>query len=229
MLRNFCAGQNTRALMLGEKSSPVLERLQPAFQKVFENDVRGTLLSDIWAADPDDTTPQYDNTSHKTPLDGPTYELFEAKLNDLRWPPLQARLSAEVFSQRSIRRRQARFSVSSVSLGDSQVVFGDYPDGDWSAGRIEDMFVWPKGGRRDRENRELAAFCLVKTFKPLSEDDAVQDPYRVFGPTGGRLFYEGGYQTTVLHIDEIKCHFAGIARKPQYIQAGCLHVLPLDR
>lgn len=231
MFNHFCAGQNIKALVLGNTSSPVLKRLQPVFCKRFDNDSRGTLLSDIYALDTADHI-HLTNSSHKTTLAPEIYGLLMAKLRQMgpSWASSawRATLKEPVLTQTSITARSIKYSVANTAIGDSQVVFGNYPRGDWSAGRIDAIFAWPKAHRADAEE-DQTIFLLLRIFKPLPPDEAGQDFYR-FYTDGGRLFqaeYEAGF--SLIQVHEIVAHFAGTAHLGEDGVPHRLHVLPLDR
>ncbi len=230
MFTRFCAGQNIRSLILGKIPSPIIQRFQPIFKKVFNGDSRGTLLSDIFALEDTDQI-QFSNLTRKTSLDVATCKLLEVKLQQmgLSWAPsaLRAARSESVLVQTNITAR-VKYSVDTTAYGDSQVVFGDYPSGNWFAGRISMMFAWPKSSQTSTD-QERTAFLLLRALKPLTEAEASQDWYRTY-PDGGRLFsaeYEA--DSVLIHIEEVIAHFAGTVHPSGDGTPRWLHVLPLDR
>ncbi len=232
MFKHFCAGQNIKALVLGNTSSSIIKRLQPLFCKRFDNDSRGTLLSDIYALDKTDHI-QLTNSSHKATLTSEVYGLLAAKLQQMgpSWASSawRATLKEPVLTQTSITVRGIKYSVANTAIGDSQVVFGNYPLGDWSAGRIDAIFSWPLKAHRADAEEEQTIFLLLRVFKPLPPDEAGQDRYRFYAD-GGRLFqaeYEEGF--SLIQVHEIVAHFAGTAHLGEDGVPHRLHVLPLDR
>lgn len=235
MFNHFCAGQNIRGFVMGNTSSSVLKRLQPLFCKRFDNDTRGTLLSDIYALDETDHV-QLTNSSHRATLTPMVYRLLAAKLQQMGRPwassAWRAAIKERVLPQNSITVRGIKYSVADTATGDSQVVFGNYPLGDWSAGRIDSIFAWPKANRASKledAQEERTIFLLMRVFKPLPPDEAGQDWYRLYAD-GGRLFqaeYEADF--SLIQASEIVAHFAGTMHLGEDGAPRRLHVLPLDR
>ena len=214
--------------MLGNVlSSPVIEKLRPAFLSKLRDDAHGTLLHDICATSRYDKV-QYKNKTKKAPLPPEVRTLLESKLRDLGRVTRKRMLQDGVLHQPSISWQGTKLSTTSKSLGDSQVIFRTLDShSDYSAGRICDIFMWPRvDGVGDEE---LEPFFVVNTLRPLSPADQELDYYSLFD-YGGKLFYsEYVAQPVVLQMHEILCHFAGTTHRSDSFAEQCLHVLPLDK
>ncbi len=226
MLKQFCAGQNIRALMTGPVHE-ALQSLQTVFVEVFQGDNRGTLLNDICAFE-DARKLQFKNHKVTTALDDETYRLLQHKLHSNASARPWALLQRKALIQASISRLGVKFSTFENAPGDSYIIFGDLSNGLWSAGRISQIFVW---GSSDSPEHQSALF-LTRKYVALNAADSKFDCYSKLsvGAFTGRLFYREFEDTPVLlGIDDIVCHFASTPVSLAKIQRKCVHVLPLDR
>lgn len=233
MFERFCAAQNIKAVMVGNVVPDALESLQKLFARVFmNNDSRGTLLNDIWAADVNEVI-QYRNHSQSSFLKDDILRLVQECLYRFHrnfggvGDPGRPLLHNRALMQTTINCRGMNFSSEATSVGDSQVIFGDYPSGAWFAGKISQIFLL-EGSAGVQVNQ--VPFFLVRVFQNLSTEDTSVDHYRPYTGVGGQLFY-AEYQADpiVLHFDEIVAHFACTAYRSDLIDRPCIHVLPLDR
>ena len=211
----------------GTLPEPVMRTLAPAFQQFFEEGGRGTLLNDMLAFHEQKVAIQ--NTTRFTRLKRDMEDRLRARLrhDGLIGAEPSSVLGEEVLLQPSITRRGVRFCPNSTSVGDSQVVFGDFPNGQWAAGNIKEIVVWP---HRIADQVEFRAFVIVEALLPLSPEHAAYDTYRAFRSVAGMLYYK---RTTeiLIALDDIVCHYASTPRPAgQFpIPYDCVHVLPLDR
>jgi len=119
-------------------------------------------------------------------------------------------------------QRGAIFSPSSFSVRDSHVVICK---GDWYAGRIKQIFVYPSG-----LPSKLEAYFVIQRFKELPDQEALQDPYRNYPLVGGRLYRQNlEDKIEVVPSQEITAHFAHTAHDKKDFGFPCFHVLPLDK
>lgn len=228
MFNNFCAGQELRALMSSKTlPEPIVKQLVPAFQQSFGVRNRGTLLNDMLAFNEKDADIQ--NSTRLTRLKRGMENRLREKLRHrgLIGDGPHSALGEEVLLQRSITRRGVRFCPKSVSLGDSQVVFGDLPNGRWGAGNIKEIVVWP---RRNAGQVEYYTFFIVEELLPLSSQHAGYDTYRAYHTLAGMLWYKRTTESLIA-FDDVVCHYACTPRPAgQFsIPHDCVHVLPLDR
>ncbi|KAJ3553429.1 hypothetical protein NM688_g3618 [Phlebia brevispora] len=237
MLRRFCVAQNIRALMTTnvipaaveprEVVKNALEQLEQKFSNIFQgNDNRGTLLNDMWAAEKDASI-QFANTTVRTRLSGATYELLQQQLSH-EVKRARVILREPVLKQHTVILRGVKFSTMGTSLGDSQVIFRSASNGQTSAGRICEIFLWEE--KLKDGSTTMKPFLLVKPLQSLMEVDALQDMFRNYPWIGGSLFYEAfESQPVLLRVEDIISHFAATPYMSDFIRHACIHVLPLDR
>ena len=120
--------------------------------------------------------------------------------------------------------RGAIFSPSSFSVRNSHVVI---PKGDcqWYAGRIKQIFAYPS-----RLTSDFEAYFVVQRFEELSNQEALQDPYRKYPLVGGRLYHiDLEDKIEVVPSKEITAHFAHTLHDEKDFGFPCFHALPLDK
>lgn len=229
MFSRFCSGANIRAMM---KNSPlpddIGELLGPIFCRVFDGDSRGTMLNDALAGITpdaiDDTA--YANSKRFMKLSERTHRMLEERLHKEQHSHLPPKriLREPVLFQQSVTHLARRYSTFRTSLGDSRVIYGDFPHGDWAAGRITHIFVWSQSGRED------TVYLVIEPLSPLRSIDIKFDRYRTYPLAGGKLFYNRFTpETALITLDEVVAHFAGTTYYVGDLPHECIHVLPLDR
>ncbi|PIL32244.1 hypothetical protein GSI_05489 [Ganoderma sinense ZZ0214-1] len=72
-------------------------------------------------------------------------------------------------------------------------------------------------------------YMYIEPLKPLSAEDTVHDPYRMFPYVGGRLYYDCYLPPLVLPLESIVSHFARTPMVIEKIPISCIHVLSLDK
>lgn len=232
MLDRFCQGQNLRALFTGDhNTSTVIERLKSHFERVFNADVRGTLLSDIlsFSSEPeytDPTTWKVTDTVHLSPEITGLLEPWLLKHVGTGGP---SRMPTRGIFQNEFCRYGQKFKTANASPRDSYVIYKKQSDTDWAAGQIRQIFLHSSRSS-DGINTVIRRFLLVDNFRPLSPDHVQFDHYREFPVVGGQLFYDQFTPTpSLITSDEICCHFV---HTPHTLPVGnimCVHALPLDK
>jgi len=131
-------------------------------------------------------------------------------------------LHAKARQYNKFTQRSAIFSPLSFSVWDSHVVFGR---GDWSAGKIQQIFAYPS-----ELPSKLEAYFVIQRFKELSDQEALRDPYRKYPLVGGRLYHlELEDKIEVVPSQEIIAHFAHTLHNEEDFGFPCFHALPLDK
>lgn len=227
MFKDFCIGQNLRVIMLNRVLPNELKKLRPLFQRVFSNERRGTLYSDIWAANADHSI-QYTHHRKQTRLPPALSDKLDRKLIEMGLSTGPRVVNLCDF-QKSIIFDGVTYSTTSTKMvGNSQIIFGQYPDGCWSAGRISEIFMWSQNAVADTPDT-MVPFFLVNVLKSLSANDSLVDYFHRY-PVAGRLYYqEYGDESVMLSVEDIVCHFAGIPYHTDELTSRCIHVLPLYR
>ena len=115
------------------------------------------------------------------------------------------------------------FQTRHSAAGDSYITF-ESGDEIWS-GYI-DQILLPEGVS------DVGSVLLsVETFAPLSHEDQENDPYRLWGFSGGELFYDHFLDTPVVVTPaQILGHIAKTSVGNVFgIERPCVHTLPLDQ
>ena len=119
--------------------------------------------------------------------------------------------------------RGAIFSPSSFSIRDSYVVIAKATPLDWYAGTIKQIFTYPSGQSSD-------VYFVIQKFDELSNQEALQDPYRRYPLVGGRLYHpELNDEIEVVPSHKITAHFAHTPYDRKEFGFSCFHALPLDK
>jgi len=119
--------------------------------------------------------------------------------------------------------RGAIFSPSAFSVRDSYVVVEKAAPLDWYAGTIKQIFTYPSGKSSD-------IYFVIQKFDELSNEEALQDPYRRYPLVGGRLYHpELNDEIEVVSSHKIRAHFAYTPYDRKEFGFSCFHALPLDK
>lgn len=119
--------------------------------------------------------------------------------------------------------RGAIFSPSSFSVRDSYVVIAKATPLDWYAGTIKQIFTYLSGQSSD-------VYFVIQKFDELSNQEALQDPYRRYPLVGGRLYHlELVDEIEVVPSHKITAHFAHTPYDRKEFGFPCFHALPLDK
>ncbi|KAG2745834.1 hypothetical protein P692DRAFT_20849864 [Suillus brevipes Sb2] len=116
MFNRFCEAQNLRALFCAEKLPSELRELIPEYKRVFEGDIRGTLVNDMLAYD----------------------EHFNSRYAEVTW-------SEQAFQHTYITRLGETFATASASARDSLVVYRSH-NKERRYGRIHNIFSHTQRG-----------------------------------------------------------------------------------
>lgn len=119
--------------------------------------------------------------------------------------------------------RGAIFSPSSFSVRDSYVAIAKTTPLDWYAGTIKQIFTYPEGQSSD-------VYFVIQKFGELSNEEALQDPYRRYPLVGGRLYHpELNDEIEIVPSHKITAHFAHTLYDRKEFGFLCFHALPLDK
>lgn len=237
MLFQFTRSQNLRALLQPHNIPPAIHGLLQAYQKIFNSDVRGTLLHDTLSYDETYTRMEEDVTwsqKEETRLSTQVYELLFnwMRRQDVRGShSSQEHCSARAFIRSHIKWLGQTFSVQSGDklMSNSLVIFPDEKGNEkWSAGGIRKIFSHTH--QDVLGSKKTLTFFLIEEYSGLREDHIQFDNYRKFPALGGRIFYNTfNAQLILLPTEEILGHFGYTARKFQGIEDDCIHVYPFTK
>ncbi len=226
MFERFCRMQNLLSYWNDKVLDPeILDSLSPAFDKAFQSDRRGTLLTDLHSMhDPSaaafDVVYARDGTQTKLPVEHEVLLTHEGYKNLKRTVLLH---ESCVFRGATFRMHKASDGMSVT--GDSLIIIGSDVQASWEPCRIEAIYEV----RSDASASTLTKF-LVRTFEPLDETDALQDPYRAFRIAGGRIYYSAlQINCRLISPGDVLSHFALTQNVLGSISRPHIHVLPLDR
>ena len=119
--------------------------------------------------------------------------------------------------------RGAIFSPSSFSVRDSYVAIAKSAPLDWYAGTIKQIFTYPEG-------QSSNVYFVIQKFGELSNEEALQDPYRRYPLVGGRLYHlELNDEIDVVPSHKMIAHFAYTPYDRKEFGFPCFHALPLDK
>ena len=225
MFEQFCAGQRIRTLIREPGLPESLSRLQAAFSQTFDHDGRGSLLNDILASDTDAPF-EYLNKTTPSFLDDDIYDL----IRQCRASSPEERhlvLRQPVLLQTKLSRQGVTFSPYTTSIGNSYIIYGNYHDGNWSAGRISSVFILAAGRGPSGTLLQLP-YLVVEPFKRLSPSEKWHNPYQLFS-AAGKLFRHDFDAPILLQATDAICHFAGTPLALNSSGDMFIHVLPLDR
>lgn len=222
MFKTFIAGQRLRAGIVDARwfGSDIHAKIRSKFIDAFANDRRGTLLNDIWALDAQPALAP-DTRSTKVALSSEVHALLVRRLYATA---ASSHPRQTVFAQPSITLKGATFSAFSNSPGNSNVVYGSFADGRWSAGRISAIFFKTNAGGG------FIACLVVEPLCVLTDVEAPYDPYRGYrSDLTGKLFHAAFEKPIVLLAEDIICHFASTPLHIGRLGVEVIHALPLDR
>jgi hypothetical protein len=225
MFDHFCMTQNLRMLFSMHRLPLTSAReIIVEYERTFNNDIRGTLRSDMLAFDE-----SYESTEETTSwtdsdlcdLDDTSYKLLTEWVasNDRHVKQVNGR----AFFRMKIGRLGSVLQTKEASFRDSHIVFRKEVS-NWSAGCIRQIFTHT----RMRSKKMITqTFFVVDAYTSLSPEDAALDHYRDFPIGGGRLFYKRFEDVPrIMTSDDIKCQFAYTPLPVEGISQECIHALP---
>lgn len=235
MFKSFCMGQNLRRLFSQQQVPEQLLPIIGEYEKRFMADIRGTFINDNLAFDEHFLQLEekvHWNNSNLPVLPKKTQELLRGWI--AKHDPLcftNGFIPSTGYTRSKIGRLGQIFQIHSASVGDSKVLFTDSTDGQsLLAGSINSIFShtrYDPGGQRMTQT-----FLIVDKYTRLSDGHVLADPYRQpdICKAGGCLFYNR-FDTSplLIHVNDIRCHFAFTPLKITDIDEEVIHVLPLDR
>jgi hypothetical protein len=205
---------------MGHRLKPFVDKLGDYLNPT----IKGTVFEDLVAVDMMDVSQGEECWLEKDVLQGLGDLLVrEGNLSDAGWVSGGHTLPhAKARQYNKFIQRGAIFSPSSFSVRDSHVVVCK---GSWYAGRIKQIFAYPSGLPPKPE-----AYFVIQRFKELSDQEALQDPYRNYPLVGGRLYrIDLEDKIEVVPSQEITAHFAHTPHDEKDFGFPCFHALPLDK
>jgi len=217
---NACRGANLRAILHDQVTLKVVDELVKKFDTFIGGDRRGSRLSDLR------------NPSQCLQV------LGKRKLKELETLISLAFLAQTVapgglipqhppnqiaYTYEKLVISGTQFQTEDSSPANSYIICEH--QGTQHCGRIKSIFLPP--GQEDT----AAVLLAVQRYMPLSEEDKTKDPYRLWGFSGGELFYNRFLEDyLIIKPEEVIGHIAKTALGHVFgITVECVHVLPLDQ
>lgn len=217
---NACRSANLRVLLHDQETSGTINELVRTFETIIGTDRRGSRLSDL--RNPSQHLEVIGRRKLEE-LETPIFSAFHERSTVLGHRAPHHSLSRNAYTYTKLVISGIQFQITNSSEADSCIMCEH--EGVQHCGKIRSIFLPP--GQDDTATVLLA----VQRYTPLSEEDSAKDPYRLWGFSGGELFYDRfleGY--LIIEPKEVIGHIAKTELGRVFgIDAQCVHVLPLDQ
>jgi hypothetical protein len=228
MFNRFCEAQNLRALFCDEKLPPELRELIPEYKRVFEGDIRGTLVNDMLAYD------EHSNSGHTevtwserdlTPLSHSNYGLLQ-EWYATRVPNVElSKIRPEAFQRTIIARTGETFATASASARDSLVFYRSH-NMERRYGRIHNIFSHTQRGEDNIQRSQT--FFVVDPFECLPSHR--RHAFQGLRGAGCDVAYNRLSQPAVLVTSEdIISHFVCGPYEDPEIEGALIFMLSLEK
>jgi len=217
---NACRSANLRVLLQDQEAFDNVNELVRAFETVIGTDRRGSRLSDL--RNPSQHL-QVPGKRKFEELEAPVFSAFLEWSTVAGTPAPHHPPSRNTYTYSKLVISGVQFKIANSSEADSYIMCER--EGVQYCGRIRSIFLPP--GQEDTATILLA----VQRYTPLSEEDKVNDPYRLWGFAGGELFYDRFLEDyLIIEPEEVIGHIAKTQLGNVFgIDDQCVHVLPLDQ
>lgn len=191
-----------------------------AFDTVIGGDRRGSRLSDL--RNPSQRLQVLGRRTLKE-LEAPVFSALLAQSTDPNGLVSHHPSNQNAYTYNKVVISGTQFQTRNSLPADSYIICEH--QGVQHCGRIESIFLPP--GQEDTTNVLLA----IRIYTPLSEEDKTKDPYRLWGFSGGELFYDQFLEDyLIITPEEVIGHIAKTALGSVFgIDNECVHILPLDQ
>jgi hypothetical protein len=227
LFERMCMTQRLKGLVstcdaMGHRLEPFIDQLGDYLNPT----IKGTVFEDLTAVDMQNVSRGEECWLEKDVLQCLGDLLVrKGNLSDAGWVSgghVQPHAKARQYNK--FTQRGAIFSPSSFSDRDSHMVISK-GDCQWYAGKIKQIFTYPSGLAS-----KLEAYFVIQRFEELSNQEALQDPYRNYPLVGGRLYrLDLEAKIDVVPSQEITAHFAHTHHDEKDFGFPCFHALPLDK
>lgn len=234
MFNRFCMGQNLRSLFCTQQIPPEIHSIIPEYDRTFHADIRGTFLTDDLAFD--DTFQKLDEEITWAPTDQlrlpkAVYKLLQQWCANHDGSDNIGFIPPSAFLRRKVVRLGQTFQTSSISHGDSKIIYKtEASHTGWAAGDIQEIFSHTRVDSKDKKH--TSTFFVVDEYAALSAEHGHHDHYSTYQFIGCRLFYRHDLTKRVLvPIDDVSSHFASLPwlMEDSELQEACILAYPLER
>lgn len=224
-LLTACRNANLQALLKDETTADTVEELLKVYRSFTDENCRGSRLSDFRnsgqrlklvgnskSIHPDDRT-----------LSALLSSITSAEAAPASWVNFVTNRRGKLNTYKKIIINGVSFQSRRSVAKDSYITF-ESGDEIWS-GTIDQILL-------PEDTTDVDSVLLsIETFSPLSREDQQRDPYRLWGFSGGELFYEVFLRTPLIVTP---AHILGHIAKTSVgkvfgIERRCVHTLPLDQ
>ena len=222
-LLTACRNANLQVLLKDEATGDKVEELLRALTSFTAENRRGSRLSDL--RNPGQQLKLVGNPK-SIYLDERTRSALRSSGNSAAtapWVGFSMNNHRKIKAYKKIVIHGVSFQTRHAAARDSYITF-ENGDEIWS-GSI-DQILLPEG------TADIHSVLLsVETFSPLSLEDQQNDPYRLWGFSGGELFYDLFLDTPlIIAPTQILGHIAKTSVGKVFgIERSCVHTLPLDQ
>lgn len=219
-LVSACRGANLRAILHNQVTLEVVNELVKAFDAVIGGDRRGSRLSDF--RNPSQHLQVLGKRKFKK-LETPISAALLAQSMDPDGPSFPHPPGQNAYTYHKLVISGAQFQTEDSLPGDSYIICEH--QGIQHRGRIKSIFLPP--GQEDPATVLLA----IQRYMPLSREDEAKDPYRLWGFSGGELYYNQFLEDyLIVKPEEVVGHIAKTVLGCVFgITVECIHTLPLDQ
>jgi hypothetical protein len=218
-----CRNANLQALMKGEAVGNTVEGLLNSFSFLTGGSLRGSRLSD--SRNPAQHLRLLGNPKpiHLEERTHSTLRSATSSQATIHWVDFFTKHHRKVDAYKKIIICGVSFQTRHSAIRDSHITF-ESRDKIW-CGSI-DQILLPHG-----VSDTQSVLLSVETFTPLSQEDQENDPYRLWGFSGGELFYDVFLDTpSIIAPTQILGHIAKTSVGRVFgIDRPCVHTLPLDQ
>ena len=222
-LLTACRNANLQVLLKDETVGDTVEELLKAFTSFTGESRRGTRLSDF--RNPAQHLKLLGNPK-TTHLDDRTHSALRSSGYSRtagHWVNFFAKHRRKVDTYNRIIMSGVSFQTGRSAVRDSYITFES--EGEIWCGSI-DRILLPEG-----VSDVQSVLLSIETFAPLTREDQENDPYRLWGFSGGELFYDRFLDApNIIAPPQILGHIAKTSVGRVFgIEHPCVHTLPLDQ
>ena len=217
-LLTACRNANLQALLKDEAIGDTVQGLLKALRSFTDENHRGSRLSDLRNSG---QQLKLLGNPKSIYLDERTHSALRSAAAPAPWVNMNHRQKVNVYKKIVIHG--VPFQTRHSAARDSYLTF-ESGDEIWS-GSIAQILL-PEGTTDIN-----SALLSIDTFSPLSLEDQRNDPYRLWGFSGGELFYDNFLDTPLIITPaQILGHIAKTSVGRIFgIGRPCVHTLPLDQ
>ena len=222
-LLTACRNANLQVLLKDKAIGDTVEELLKAFGSFTGENRRGSRLSDF--RNPAQRLKLVGNPK-SIHLDERTHSALRSAVTSRAtapWVDFFTNHRRKVSAYKKIVIRGVPFHTRQSAAGDSYITF-ESGDEIWSGSIVQ--ILLPEGALDVH-----SVLLSVETFPPLSPEDQENDPYQLWGFSGGELFYDHSLDTPIIITPtQILGHVAKTSVGKVFgIERPCVHTLPLDQ